>query len=112
MTQRRPNQSRQLVPEPEAEAEVARVARRCFGVTVRRLVLPGNKMEYNLIMAVSRFPSLFDSSSVTYRDLNTRSDAWRQVAELVGVPGERPRAPGPGRWFRAPGSGLRAPDHG
>lgn len=43
-------------------------------------------MEYKLIMAVSGFPSLYDSSSLTYRDLNIRSDAWRQVAELVGVP--------------------------
>lgn len=45
-------------------------------------------MEYKLIMAVSGFPSLYDSNSSTYRDLNMRSDAWRQVAEMVGVPGE------------------------
>ncbi|TKS75317.1 Transcription factor [Collichthys lucidus] len=45
-------------------------------------------MEYKLIMAVSGFPSLYDSSCLTYRDLNMRSDAWRQVAEIVGVPGE------------------------
>ncbi|XP_070843636.1 uncharacterized protein [Chaetodon trifascialis] len=43
-------------------------------------------MEYKLIMAVSGFPSLYDSNSLTYRDLNMRSDAWRQVAEIVGVP--------------------------
>ncbi|XP_026164030.1 uncharacterized protein LOC113131217 [Mastacembelus armatus] len=43
-------------------------------------------MEYKLIMAVSRFPCLYDTNSLTYRDLNMRSDAWRQVAELVGVP--------------------------
>ncbi|XP_069028666.1 uncharacterized protein [Embiotoca jacksoni] len=43
-------------------------------------------MEYKLIMAVSGFPSLYDTNSLTYRDLNMRSDAWRQVAELVGVP--------------------------
>uniref|UniRef100_A0A3Q3KX90 Uncharacterized LOC113131217 n=1 Tax=Mastacembelus armatus TaxID=205130 RepID=A0A3Q3KX90_9TELE len=41
---------------------------------------------YKLIMAVSRFPCLYDTNSLTYRDLNMRSDAWRQVAELVGVP--------------------------
>lgn len=45
-------------------------------------------MEYKLIMAVSGFPSLYDMNSPTYRDLNMRSDAWRQVAEIVGVPGE------------------------
>lgn len=38
-------------------------------------------------MAVSGFPSLYDTNSLTYRDLNMRSDAWRQVAEIVGVPG-------------------------
>ncbi|KAF3703226.1 Transcription factor Adf-1 ADH distal factor 1 [Channa argus] len=43
-------------------------------------------MEYKLIMAVSGFPSLYDTTSLTYRDLNMRSDAWRQVAEIVGVP--------------------------
>ncbi|KAM3602800.1 uncharacterized protein V6R79_011099 [Siganus canaliculatus] len=43
-------------------------------------------MEYKLIMAVSGFPTLYDSTSVTYRDLNMRSDAWRQVADIVGVP--------------------------
>ncbi|XP_044024690.1 uncharacterized protein LOC122862898 isoform X2 [Siniperca chuatsi] len=43
-------------------------------------------MEYKLIMAVSGFPGLYDTSSLTYRDLNMRSDAWRQVAEIVGVP--------------------------
>uniref|UniRef100_A0A3B4T856 Uncharacterized LOC111235384 n=1 Tax=Seriola dumerili TaxID=41447 RepID=A0A3B4T856_SERDU len=43
-------------------------------------------MEYKLIMAVSGFPSLYDTNSLTYRDLNMRSDAWRQVAEIVGVP--------------------------
>lgn len=46
------------------------------------------RMEYKLIMAVSGFPSLYDMNSPTYRDLNMRSDAWRQVAEIVGVPGE------------------------
>lgn len=45
-------------------------------------------MEYKLIMAVSGFPSLYDTNSLTYRDLNMRSEAWRQVAEIVGVPGE------------------------
>ncbi|XP_028252693.1 uncharacterized protein LOC114428461 [Parambassis ranga] len=43
-------------------------------------------MEYKLIMAVSGFPSLYDTNSLTYRDLNMRGDAWRQVAEIVGVP--------------------------
>uniref|UniRef100_UPI0037E86818 uncharacterized protein n=1 Tax=Semicossyphus pulcher TaxID=241346 RepID=UPI0037E86818 len=43
-------------------------------------------MEYKLIMAVSGFPSLYDPSCLTYRDLNMRSDSWRQVSEIVGVP--------------------------
>ncbi|XP_020516804.2 transcription factor Adf-1-like [Labrus bergylta] len=43
-------------------------------------------MEYKLIVAVSSFPSLYDPSCPTYRDLNTRSDSWRQVSQLVGVP--------------------------
>ncbi|XP_018530142.1 uncharacterized protein LOC108882240 isoform X1 [Lates calcarifer] len=43
-------------------------------------------MEYKLIMAVSGFPSLYDTNSLTYRDLNMRADSWRQVAEIVGVP--------------------------
>lgn len=46
-------------------------------------------MEYKLIMAVSGFPSLYDTYSPTYRDLNVRSDSWRQVAAIVGVPGEK-----------------------
>uniref|UniRef100_A0A4W6EMK1 MADF domain-containing protein n=1 Tax=Lates calcarifer TaxID=8187 RepID=A0A4W6EMK1_LATCA len=41
---------------------------------------------YKLIMAVSGFPSLYDTNSLTYRDLNMRADSWRQVAEIVGVP--------------------------
>nr|XP_020481329.1 uncharacterized protein LOC109975178 [Labrus bergylta] len=49
-------------------------------------------MEYKLIVAVSSFPSLYDPSCPTYRDLNTRSDSWRQVSQLVGVPGESFRA--------------------
>ncbi|XP_074541518.1 uncharacterized protein LOC141802028 [Halichoeres trimaculatus] len=43
-------------------------------------------MEYKLIMAVARFPSLYDPGCLTYRDLNMRSDSWRQVSEIVGVP--------------------------
>ncbi|CAJ1077739.1 uncharacterized protein LOC117808902 isoform X1 [Xyrichtys novacula] len=43
-------------------------------------------MEYKLIMAVSGFPSLYDPSCVTYRDLNMRSDSWKQVSAMVGVP--------------------------
>ncbi|XP_068609709.1 uncharacterized protein [Brachionichthys hirsutus] len=42
-------------------------------------------MEYELILAVSGFPSLYDSTCLTYRDTGTRSDAWRQVAAMVGV---------------------------
>lgn len=52
-------------------------------------------MEYRLITAVSGFPCLYDRSSPTYRDLNMRSDAWREVSQLVGVNGERLR----GRLF-------------
>uniref|UniRef100_A0A3B4F3D9 MADF domain-containing protein n=1 Tax=Pundamilia nyererei TaxID=303518 RepID=A0A3B4F3D9_9CICH len=48
----------------------------------------GSQAAEQLIMAVSGFPSLYDMNSPTYRDLNMRSDAWRQVAEIVGVPGE------------------------
>lgn len=43
-------------------------------------------MEHKLIMAVSGFPSLYDTNSPTYRDLNMRADSWRQVSEIVGVP--------------------------
>lgn len=50
-------------------------------------------MEYRLITAVSGFPCLYDRSSPTYRDLNMRSDAWREVSQLVGVNGERLRGP-------------------
>uniref|UniRef100_A0A3Q3MPF3 BESS domain-containing protein n=1 Tax=Labrus bergylta TaxID=56723 RepID=A0A3Q3MPF3_9LABR len=42
-------------------------------------------MEYKLIVAVSSFPSLYDPSCPTYRDLNTRSDSWRQVSQLVAT---------------------------
>lgn len=62
-------------------------------------------MEYKLIMAVSGFPSLYDRNSATYRDLSTRSAAWRQVAEMVGVPGECfPRWPRAGAPRAAEGS--------
>lgn len=51
-------------------------------------------MEYRLITAVSGFPCLYDRSSPTYRDLNMRGDAWREVSQLVGVNGELLRGPG------------------
>uniref|UniRef100_A0A674MX06 MADF domain-containing protein n=1 Tax=Takifugu rubripes TaxID=31033 RepID=A0A674MX06_TAKRU len=41
--------------------------------------------ECRLITAVSGFPCLYDRSSPTYRDLNMRGDAWREVSQLVGV---------------------------
>ncbi|KAM9703988.1 uncharacterized protein ACNS7B_002490 [Menidia menidia] len=43
-------------------------------------------MEYKLIVAVSGFPSLYDTNSATYRDLSLRGEAWRQISEMVGVP--------------------------
>lgn len=43
-------------------------------------------MEHKLILAVSGFPSLYDTNSLSYRDLNMRADSWRHVAEIVGVP--------------------------
>ncbi|XP_029281250.1 uncharacterized protein LOC115028793 [Cottoperca gobio] len=43
-------------------------------------------MEHKLILAVSGFPSLYDTNSLTYRDLNMRAESWRQVSEIVGVP--------------------------
>ncbi|XP_037606394.1 uncharacterized protein LOC119476865 [Sebastes umbrosus] len=43
-------------------------------------------MEHKLILAVSGFPSLYDTSCLSYRDLNMRADSWRRVADLVGVP--------------------------
>ncbi|XP_032399729.1 uncharacterized protein LOC116706807 [Etheostoma spectabile] len=43
-------------------------------------------MEHKLILAVSGFPSLYDTNSPTYRDLNMRAESWRQVSEIVGVP--------------------------
>lgn len=58
-------------------------------------------MEYRLITAVSGFPCLYDRSSPTYRDLNMRSDAWREVSQLVGVNGERLRGSQPGRCFHS-----------
>lgn len=60
-------------------------------------------MEYRLITAVSGFPCLYDRSSPTYRDLNMRSDAWREVSQLVGVNGERLR----GSAARSPAGGFR-----
>lgn len=46
-----------------------------------------HKMEHKLILAVSGFPSLYDTNSPTYRDLNMRADSWRHVSDIVGVPG-------------------------
>ncbi|XP_042359742.1 uncharacterized protein LOC121955739 [Plectropomus leopardus] len=43
-------------------------------------------MEHKLIVAVSGFPSLYDTNSLSYRDLNMRAESWRQVSEIVGVP--------------------------
>lgn len=59
-------------------------------------------MEYRLITAVSGFPCLYDRSSPTYRDLNMRGDAWREVSQLVGVNGERIAA------ARSPAMGFRS----
>ncbi|TKS66092.1 hypothetical protein D9C73_000148 [Collichthys lucidus] len=47
------------------------------------------KMEDASIIAVSRFPALFDMSLSTYRGTNLRDDSWRKVAEIVCVPAVR-----------------------
>lgn len=75
VSQRQPIASFPLSPEAEV-------------VCVSGCYFSRPEMEYRLISAVSGFPCLFDSNSATYRDLNMRSDAWRQVAQVVGVPGE------------------------
>ncbi|XP_056284805.1 uncharacterized protein LOC130202936 [Pseudoliparis swirei] len=43
-------------------------------------------MEHKLILAVSGFPSLYDTNAPTYRDLNMRADSWRHVSEIIAVP--------------------------
>ena len=45
------------------------------------------KMEEQLIVCVSSYPVLYDTSMFDYRDINKKNDAWRRVAEVVGVPG-------------------------
>jgi len=51
-------------------------------------------MEHKLILAVSGFPSLYDTNAPTYRDLNMRADSWRHVSEIIAVPGELFVVPG------------------
>ncbi|KAI2646850.1 Transcription factor Adf-1 [Labeo rohita] len=46
-------------------------------------------MEEKLIVAVSSFPPLYDTSLYSYRDTTVKNEAWRKVAEAVGVPGLR-----------------------
>ncbi|XP_034080376.1 transcription factor Adf-1-like [Gymnodraco acuticeps] len=41
-------------------------------------------MEDKLIIAVANVPVLYDCTLFTYRDLNRRNQAWREVAETVG----------------------------
>ncbi|TNN44778.1 Transcription factor Adf-1 [Liparis tanakae] len=43
-------------------------------------------MEHKLILAVSGFPSLYDTNAPSYRDLNMRADSWRHVSEVIAVP--------------------------
>ena len=45
------------------------------------------KMEEQLIVCVSAHPILYNTSLFDYRDVNKKNDAWRRVAEVVGVPG-------------------------
>ena len=45
------------------------------------------KMEDKLIIAVANNPALYDQSLFSYRDLNRRAHAWREVAEAVGEAG-------------------------
>ncbi|XP_034077832.1 uncharacterized protein LOC117549841 [Gymnodraco acuticeps] len=44
-------------------------------------------MEDKLIIAVANVPVLYDCTLFTYRDLNRRNQAWREVAETVGETG-------------------------
>ena len=46
-------------------------------------------MEEKLIVCVSAHPIglLYNTSLFDYRDVNKKNDAWRRVAEVVGVPG-------------------------
>ena len=57
----------------------------------QREVPPDNfvsgNMEEKLIVAVSSFPVLYDTSLYSYRDTTMKTDAWSKVAEVVGVPG-------------------------
>ena len=44
-------------------------------------------MEDKLIIAVANNPVFYDQSLFSYRDLNRRAHAWREVAEAVGEAG-------------------------
>ena len=44
-------------------------------------------MDEKLIIAVSGVPELFDASLFVYRD-NRKNEAWRKVADVVGLSGE------------------------
>lgn len=44
-------------------------------------------MEECLITAISGMPILFDMSMASYRDTNLKDEAWKKVAEIVGVSG-------------------------
>ncbi|TNN65420.1 Transcription factor Adf-1 [Liparis tanakae] len=43
-------------------------------------------MEHKLILAVSGFPSIYDTNAPSYRDLNMRAESWRHVLEIIAVP--------------------------
>ncbi|XP_055796707.1 transcription factor Adf-1-like [Salvelinus fontinalis] len=45
-------------------------------------------MEERIIFAVSSKPCLFDTTADSYRDINTKNAAWRQVSTIVGLPEE------------------------
>ena len=38
-----------------------------------------------LIIAVSGFPELYDTSLFVYRDNRKKNEAWRKVADIVGL---------------------------
>ncbi|KAL2102310.1 hypothetical protein ACEWY4_001478 [Coilia grayii] len=48
-------------------------------------------MEERLITVISGFPILYDMSLSSYRDTSMKNEAWRKVAEIVGVPEQKCR---------------------
>ena len=43
---------------------------------------------YNLIAVVKQYPYLYDKNHASFRDVNKRNNAWKEVAKLCKMTGK------------------------